>query len=68
MDPCLEDVLEVLKLLAGVGDVGKRRCPDAGLACVRRSILARPTQSGCGRVTTSIYSYKMLADVQRQEL
>lgn len=37
MDLSLDDVLGILKLLAGVGIGGKRRCPDAGLACVHRS-------------------------------
>jgi len=34
VDLSLDNVLDVLKLLTGIGGVGEGRCPDAGLACV----------------------------------
>lgn len=49
MDLSLDDALDVLKLLAGVGIGGKRRCPEAGLACVHRSIRIRSAIGFCSR-------------------
>jgi hypothetical protein len=65
VDLSLDDVLNILKLLTGVGIGGKRRCPDAGLACAHRSTRIC-SDLGSARVTISIDSINMLADLQRE--
>jgi hypothetical protein len=63
VDLSLDDVLNILKLLTGVGIGSKRRCPDAGLACAHRSTRIC-SDLGSARVTISIDSINMLADLQ----
>jgi hypothetical protein len=49
VDLSLDDALDVVKLLAGIGIGGKRRCPASGLACVHRSIRICKAVGFCSR-------------------